>query len=177
MSQSLWAKPKAQQFCCGKTILVFLSKMSVIAKGAQGKPGLTFWVSFHFFVSYFDPLSLWQKPRLVALIWKFHRKMTRSFFGRFPAFWPGSAAGPRALGLFLWGLWACQRLMSLLLNQSCSVLITTVQILQLKYLEKCHFSTMWPLSPRESLSSYFDLVFCSWALIWAQKAQAKSLGL
>ena len=30
---------------------------------------------------------------------------------------------------------------------------------------------------RESLSSLFDLIFCSWALIWAQKAQAKSLDL
>ena len=30
---------------------------------------------------------------------------------------------------------------------------------------------------RESLSSLFDLIFCSWALIWSQQAQAKSPGL
>ena len=80
-----------------------LEKMSFIYYidiGLQPKPGPTFQSGFHFFWAYYSPLSLWQKPRLVALIWKFHRKMTRSFFGRFPAFWPGFAAGPRALGLF-----------------------------------------------------------------------------
>ena len=40
-----------------------------------------------------------------------------------------------------------------------------------------HLIAILNISSRESLSSLFDLIFCSWALIWAQKAQARSLDL
>ena len=77
-----------------------LEKMSFIYYvdiGLQPKPGPTFQSGFHFFWAYYSPLSLWQEPRLVAVILKFHRKMTRSFFGPFPAYchcWHCFAAGP-----------------------------------------------------------------------------------
>ena len=207
--------------------------MSVIAKGPQGKPGLTFWASFHFFVSYFDPLSLWQKPRLVALIWKFHRKMTRSFFGTFPASWaqspasqacllsfflvstelsqlvePSSELGPlhqlvSLVWIGLWGLkypiwwpavfrhflrskWPSARKLSKAFGKALSLvvlvcwahmkLLSLFLIIFVCFVSYFHCSveilrvkmSLLTEGSRESLSSLFDLVFCSWALIWCQ---------
>ena len=75
--------PELNNFVVVSQFQFSLIKMSVIDKGPQGKPGPTFWSSFHFFVAYLSPLSLWQKPRLVGLFLIFYRKMTRSFLADF----------------------------------------------------------------------------------------------
>ena len=60
--------PELNNFVVVSQFQFSLVKMSVIDKGPQGKPGPTFWSSFHFFVAYFSPLSLCQEPRPVVWI-------------------------------------------------------------------------------------------------------------
>ena len=90
--------------------------LTVFDIGLQRKPGLAFWSSFLFLSPYLSSESSGQKPRPVAVILEFHRKVTRSFFGPFPAYCHCSycsAAGPPSPGpIFceafelIWSSWA-----------------------------------------------------------------------
>ena len=70
-------------FHCSVETLREMSFIYCVDRGLQGKPELAFWSSFLFLGPYLVPISLWQEPRLVAVILKFHRKVPRSFFGHF----------------------------------------------------------------------------------------------
>ena len=112
-SQALFLNPFVVTSIPQSKDLEKLHLLTVSDIGLQRRPGLAFWSSFHFLGPYFSPLSLCQEPRLVVLILKFHRKVPRSFFGPFPAFWHCFAAGPPSPGPtfceafeLIWSSWA-----------------------------------------------------------------------
>ena len=68
-----------------KQLQFLLSKNVNVDRGLQGKPELAFGSSFLFLGPYLIPIGLGQKPRLVAVVWIFHRKVPRSFLCHFQA--------------------------------------------------------------------------------------------
>ena len=105
----------------------------------------------------------------------FGGKSTRPFSG---TFWGQNDQVPESSAKLLEKLWAylCELVESIWSSQAPFGYLLFVLFLIFHSFFKILRVKMSLLTEgsRESLSSLFDLVFCSWALIWCQWAQAKS---